>query len=101
MNALEWLNRRIEWHKNCLNGTPQKEIIPKLKRDLEMLTGMRNKLQALEIIKDKKVNLEYLKCCDTYEQYKTICSYWNEITKEEFDLLKEGLLWAEEPKKLI
>ena len=92
MNALEWLNRRIEWHKNCLNGTPQKEIIPKLKRDLEMLTGMRNKLQALEIIKDKKVNLEYLKCCDTYEQYKTICSYWNEITKEEFDLLKEGLL---------
>ena len=50
------------------------------------------KLQAFEIIKEKKVNLEYLKCCETYEQYKTICSYWNEITKKEFDLLKEVLV---------
>ena len=48
-------------------------------------------LDALEIIKKKKVNLEYLKCCENYEQYKTICSYWNEITKQEFDLLKEVL----------
>ena len=49
-------------------------------------------LEALEILRNKKVNLEYLKCCENYEQYKNICSYWNEITKQEFDLLKEVLL---------
>ena len=48
--------------------------------------------KALEIIKEKKVNLEYLKCCENYEQYKTICSYWDEISEQEFDLLKEVLL---------
>lgn len=50
------------------------------------------KLKALEIIKAKRVNLEYLKCCENYKQYKTICSYWNEITQEEFELLKGVLL---------
>lgn len=53
---------------------------------------IEKELKALEIIKDKRVNLEYLKCCETYEQYCLICSYGNEITKEEFDLLKEILL---------
>ena len=48
--------------------------------------------EILRIIKEKMVNLEYLKCCETYEQYKTICSYWNEITQEEYDLLREVLL---------
>ena len=52
---------------------------------------VRKGLEALEILKVKKVNLEYVKCCDTYEQYKTICSYWSEISKEEFELLKEVL----------
>ena len=46
-------------------------------------------VEALDIIKEKKVNLEYLKSCENYEQYKTICSYWNEITETEFNLLKE------------
>lgn len=49
-------------------------------------------INAMEIIKEKKVNLECVKSCENYEQYKTICSYWNEITKNEFDLLKEVLL---------
>lgn len=57
----------------------------------EALIEDQKKLKALEIIKNKKVNLEYLKCCQNYEQYITICSYGNEITEEEFDLLKEVL----------
>lgn len=57
----------------------------------EALIEDQQKLKVLEIIKDKKVNLEYLKCCENYEQYKTVCSYWNEITQEDFDLLKEEL----------
>ncbi len=52
---------------------------------------VEKELKALGIIKEKKVNLEYIKCCETYEQYKTICSYWNEITQKEFNLLKEVL----------
>lgn len=56
------------------------------------LNVAKHKLKALEIIKEKRVNIEYIKCCDTYEQYCLICSYANEITQEEFDLLKEVLL---------
>ena len=47
--------------------------------------------KALEIIRSKRVNLEYLKCCETYEQYKTVCSYHDEINQNEFDSLKEIL----------
>ena len=59
---------------------------------LKALGNFVLKSEVLEIIINKKVNLEYLKCCENYEQYKTICSYWNEITKQEFDLLKEVML---------
>lgn len=61
------------------------------KKTFDLFCAVGKELQALEIIKNKKVNLEYLKCCKNYEQYKTVCSYWNEITQEEFDLLKEAL----------
>jgi hypothetical protein len=59
---------------------------------LEWYNIVADELKALDIIKKKRVNLEYLKCCKTYDQYKTVCSYWNEITQEEYDLLKEVLL---------
>lgn len=51
----------------------------------------RKKVRALEIIKNKRIDIEYIKCCETYEQYQTICSYWNELTQADFDLLKEVL----------
>lgn len=53
---------------------------------------IEQELKALEIIKNKKVNLEFLKCSENYEQYCLICSYGNEISKEEYNLLKEVLL---------
>ena len=56
------------------------------------LSDIEKSLKTLEIIKNKKVNLEFLKCSENYEQYCLICSYGNEITKEEYDLLKEVLL---------
>ena len=49
-------------------------------------------LKTLEIIKEERVNVEYIKACENYEQYRTICSYWNEITIDEFYLLREVLL---------
>ena len=60
--------------------------------DESKVLKMIKSLKALEIIKNKRVNLEYLKCCETYEQYKTVCSYWDEINQQEYDLLKEVLL---------
>lgn len=47
--------------------------------------------KGAEIIRCKRVNLEYIKYCENYEQYKTICSYWNEITEEEFEIVKRIL----------
>ena len=58
----------------------------------EKIKQIKKSLEAFEIIKNKRINLEYIKSCKTYEQYKTICSYWNEITQEEFDLLKKVFL---------
>lgn len=52
------------------------------------------KLKALEIIKKKKINFDYIEYCDTYEQYRTLCRYyyhWPNLTQDEFDLLREVL----------
>lgn len=51
--------------------------------------AIEKELKALELLKNKRVNLEYLKCCETYEQYCFICGYGREITQQEFDSLKE------------
>lgn len=80
------MSKLLEELKDLYNGGLTREYKLQCYKDIEQV------IKALEIIKEKKVDLEYLKCCETYEQYKTICSYWNEITKEEFDLLKEILL---------
>ena len=63
-------------------------------------------LKALEIMKEKKVNVQYfqscLECNWDYELFEKWCQdnapyeentpYVHSMTKEEFDLLKEGLL---------
>lgn len=73
---IETALKRLEQAENCVFTSKE---------------DVKKEHKAFEILKEKKVNLEYLKCCETYEQYKTICSYWNEITQEEFNLLKEKL----------
>ena len=83
-NKLQALERAKTEHSIIKQGFSEQEYI-------KTLDEIEKSLEALEILRNKKVNLEYLKCCDTYEQYKTICSYWNEIIKQEFDLLKEIL----------
>ena len=103
---IEWLNERIKWHKECLSGTPQEETIPKLKKDLQMFEDMRNKLKALDIIKEKNVFVwgfihrkEEIKDFEwTYEYYKTHYGYFHSgyhfelLTEKEYGLLKEVLL---------
>lgn len=51
------------------------------------------KLKALEIIKEKRVNVGLLLRCATVERYnKGICYEPRHLTKEEYNLLKEVLL---------
>lgn len=46
---------------------------------------------AIEILAYKRVDLEVLKCCETYRQFKELCQYWDNLTREEFELLREVL----------
>jgi len=80
LSPLGWLN----YYKNKLQSSSQ-TFRP------NGFDIIETALKGIEIIKDKRVNLEYLKCCETYRQYCLVCSYGNEITQEEFDLLKEVL----------
>ena len=53
----------------------------------------QNKLKALEIIKEKEVNVGLLSRCANAERYnKGICYEPRYLTQEEYDLLKEELL---------
>lgn len=49
------------------------------------------KLKALEIIKEKKVDIRYLLDC-RFQHYNLLVEEDEELTKEEYDLLKEELL---------
>jgi len=48
------------------------------------------KLKALEIIKEKRVNVRFLISCKTLKEYNDVIS--DHLTQEEYDLLKEVLL---------
>ena len=41
------------------------------------------------ILRNKRVNLEYIKCSPNYETYCFFCSYGKEITEAEFKLIRE------------
>jgi len=50
------------------------------------------KLEALKIMKEKDVNIGWIKYCKTYEQYTKVYSCWNPITEKEFYLIRDVLL---------
>lgn len=65
------------------------------------LSGISKKLKALELIKEKRVNVRaFLKCCHTEDGLTIYNSQCNdekereskELTQEEYDLLKEVLI---------
>lgn len=60
---------------------------------LDEKSNIENEMLLNDLLKilKKRIDLEYLKCSESYEQYKTVCSYWNEITEEEFYKIKEWL----------
>ena len=61
------------------------------KEDIETI---EKELKVLEIIKNKNVNILEIKLCNNYEEYNCCASNFfdvEELTQEEFDLLKEVL----------
>ena len=70
--------------KDCIN-----EIIEKT---VDECLINENKLKALEIIKDKIVLIDVLFDTDTLEDYNDFKSKQEQLTQEEYDLLKEILL---------
>lgn len=52
----------------------------------------QKKLKALEIIKEKEVNVYLLNCCNNLYEYNNWASDEEQLTKEEYELLKEVLL---------
>ena len=56
-----------------------------------VINGAKQK-KALEIIKEKRVNIDYLRDCKTLEDYNNILIEKLQLTQEEYDLLKEVLL---------
>ena len=54
---------------------------------------IEKELKALEIIKNKKVNVSLLSCSEWLDFYNQEIAYKEkELTKEEYDLLKEVML---------
>ena len=51
------------------------------------------KLEALEIIKEKRVNVHLLILSNSLEKYNYKILPYRKLTQEEYDLLKEVLLW--------
>ena len=61
--------------------------------DDELLAIIEPALKALEIIKEKNVNVGDFKRCKSSEDYNAYCCYSEkeQLTEEEYDLLKEVL----------
>lgn len=61
-------------------------------KDSELFTTIEKPLKALEIIKEKQVDIHWLKGCKSLEEYNDCVNPWEEpLTQEEYDLLKEVL----------
>lgn len=65
----------------------------KLAKEYADVDNVAKRLKALEIIKEKQVNVQWIMVCDTYKDYyKRFNEFFIEyLTQEEFDLLKEVL----------
>lgn len=61
----------------------------------EMLDKIKEQEKALSIIKEKDVDIEFLKSADTFEEYNKLIKFKTPfaiaLTQEEFELLKETL----------
>ena len=57
------------------------------------LAQINKELEALEIIKEKRVNVQALFYSSSCEDYNKHYTHYEDLTQEEYDLLKEVLSW--------
>lgn len=61
----------------------------------ERFNNIEKSLQALEIIDSKRVDTHWLKVCNSLDEYNDNRDEWEiELTQEEYDLLKEVLIYG-------
>ena len=71
------------------NNLHLKEDLDTIETSLKRLEGLN---KVLMILQERSINLEYLKDCETYEEYHRLNRFFvNGITENEFNLLKEYL----------
>ena len=81
--------------------TKYSEALQKIKKTIsEVLEPFKKMEGAVEIIKEKRVNVDYLTVAfrlNSCRYYNSIVSKARQLTQKQFDLLKEVLdLWAKE-----
>ena len=88
MKGLEALNRLVDFY-NLPSRNPIAYMLEQENLN-EYANIIKKELKALEIIKEKRVNVRFLISCKTLKEYNDVIS--DHLTKEEYDLLKEVLL---------
>ena len=62
------------------------------KNGLRIVKVLEKEVKTLDIIKEKRVNIDYLRSCKSLEDYNNILIKDWQLTQEEYELLKEVLL---------
>lgn len=86
LDALE----RLKTFCNSKNGYPYNQYSQSLIMINNDLYIIENTLKALEIIKNKELNIYFVKRL-SLEDFNFQCRYDQQLTQEDFDLLKEIL----------
>ncbi len=109
MTGLEYIQRHIDIVKQQIKGSKikifvttdnfKKTLYEIHEQELQTLESIGKSLKALEIIKEKDVDIVSLKNALSSEQYNSFISFrinymdYMKLTEEEFNLLKEVLEW--------
>jgi hypothetical protein len=86
--GLESLKLLLDWFDDLHYG------FDKIVKKSEEYKTIEKELKALEIIRNKCVDIHFVKISANYDHYVFLCDYGlgKQISKEEYDLLKEVLL---------
>lgn len=73
-------------NKELFKDTDYKDVY-ELVDDLSIL---KKQLEAIEIIKEKQVDIMWFKCCSSSKDYNNSVPSYKHITQEEFDILNKA-----------
>lgn len=88
------MNKGLEAFERIKNITYDRTDLYGIEEYRKSLDTIEKSLKALEIIKEKRVNIHLLILSDSLEKYNFNLLPYRKLTQEEYDLLKE-ILWEE------